>query len=173
MNERNEEDLKDLFEKFLNAEQAEKAVEDIRKGEEVLREQPGPEPDWELIAGIKAEVARELFGRKKTLSKQVVYKVAAVAAAFLILANVSVKLFERGARERGGFVNASVMPAVLWDSEDLAADDVDLAILTAEIREIEEDALALRLGENGGNGHIDLAELEMELMEINGDFWKG
>ena len=68
---------------------------------------------------------------------------------------------------------SSVLPAALWDSEDIAADDVDLAILTAEIKEIEEDVLALELGENGGNGQIDMAELEMELMEINGDFWEG
>ncbi len=172
MNERNEENLKDLFEKFVDAEEAEKAAEDIGKGEEILRAHPGPEPDGELVAGIKAEVARELFGRKKTLSKQVVYKVAAIAAAFLILANVSVKLFEKGG-EQGKFVRASILPSVIWESEDLAADDVDLAILTAEIREIEEDALALQLGENGGNGHIGLEELEIELMEINGDFWKG
>ncbi|MHC4338081.1 MAG: hypothetical protein ACYSTG_09105 [Planctomycetota bacterium] len=173
MNERNEENLKDLFEKFVDAEEAEKAAEDIRKGEEILSAHPGPEPDGEVIAGIKAEVARELLGRKTRVTKRVVYKVAAVAAAFLIVAAVSVKLFERGGEEQGKVVTASILPSAIWESEDLAADDVDLAILTAEIREIEEDALALQLGENGGNGHIDLEELEIELMEISNDFWKG
>ena len=172
MNERNEENLKDLFEKFLNAKEADEAVEDIGKGEEILRAHPWPKPDGKLVAGIKAEVARELLRRKTRVTKRVVYKVAAVAAAFLILANVSVKLFEKGG-EGGGVVKASILPSAIWESEDLAADDVDLAILTAEIREIEEDALALQLGENGGNGHIGLEELEIELMEINGDFWKG
>jgi len=173
MNGRNEENLKDLFEKFLDSEQAERNAEDIRKGEEILREHPGPEPDDEVIADIKAEIARELLSRKRRVTKQVVYKVAAVAAAFLILAVVSVKLFEKDTGERGKVVTASMLPSVLWDSEDIAADDVDLAILTAEIEEIESEALALELGENGGNGLAELAELEMELMEIDSDFWKG
>ena len=172
MNERNEENLKDLFEKFVDAGQAEKAAEDIRKGEEILSAHPGPEPDGEVIAGIKAEVARELSRRKTRVTKRVVYKAASVAAAFIILASVSVKIFEKGG-EQGKVVRASILPSAIWESEDLAADDVDLAILTAEIREIEEDALALQLGENGGNGHIDLEELEIELMEISNDFWKG
>jgi len=172
MNDRNEENLKDLFEKFLDSEQAERNAEDIRKGEEILREHPAPEPDGEVIADVKAQVVRELLGRERSVTKQVVYKVAAVAATFIILATVSVKLFEKGGGP-GKVVRASVMPAALWDSEDIAADDVDLAILTAEIREIEEEALALQLGGNGGNGQIDLEELETELMEIDSDFWKG
>ena len=172
MNERNEENLKELFEKFVSSEQAERGAEDIRKGEEILREHPAPEPDGEVIAGIKAQIAMELLGRKRRVSKRVVYKVAVAAAAFFILAVVNVKIFEKGGGP-GKVVRASVLPAALWDSEDIAADDVDLAILTAEIKEIEEDVLALELGENGGNGHIDMAELEMELMEINGDFWEG
>ena len=172
MNGRNEDNLKDLFEKFLDSEQAERNAEDIRKGEEILREHAAPEPDGEVIADIKAEVARELLSRERRVTKQVVYKVAAVAAAFLILAVVSVKLFEKGGEQRK-VIAASILPSVLWDSEDIAADDVDLAILTAEIEEIESEALALELGENGGNGLAELAELEMELMEIDSDFWKG
>jgi len=173
MNDRNEENLKGLFEKFLDSEQAERNAEDVRKGEQILREHPAPEPDREVIAGIKAEVARELLGRERSVTKRVVYKVAAVAAAFIILATVSVKLFEKDTGERGKVVTASILPSALWDSEDIAADDVDLAILTAEIEEIESEALALELGENGGNGLAELAELETELMEIASDFWKG
>jgi hypothetical protein len=172
MDERNEENVKELFEKFLDSGQAERNAEDIRKGEEILREYPAPEPDREVIAGIKAKIARELLGRKTRVTKRVVYKVAAVAAVFFILAVVNVKIFEEGGGS-GKVVKASVLPSVLWESEDIAADDVDLAILTAAIKEIEEEAFALELGENGGNGHIDMAELEMELIEIDSDFWKG
>ena len=45
MDERNEENVKELFEKFLDSEQAERNTEDVRKGEEILREHPAPEPD--------------------------------------------------------------------------------------------------------------------------------
>jgi hypothetical protein len=172
MNERNEENLKELFEKFLDSGQAERNAEDIRKGEEIFREHPAPEPDGEVIGDIKAEVARELLVRERRVFKQVVYKTAAVAAAFVIVAVVSVKLFEKGG-EQQKVAAASMLPSALWESEDIAADDVDLAILTAEIEEIESEALALELGEDGGNGLAELAELEMELMEIDSDFWKG
>lgn len=173
MNGQKKENLKELFEKFLDAEEAEKAVEDIRKGEEILREHAAREPAGEVIADIKAEIARELLTRKTRVTKRVVYKVAAVAAVFFALAVVSVEIFERGEEEQRTVVKASVLPSVLWETENIAEDDADLAILIAEIEEIESEALALRLGENGGNGRIDLAELEIELMEINGDFWKG
>jgi hypothetical protein len=65
------------------------------------------------------------------------------------------------------------MSAVIWESEDISADDANLATLIAETEEIEGEMLALELGENGGNGSGSLTELEMELEEINSDFWKG
>ena len=173
MDERNEENVKELFEKFLDSGQAERNAEDIRKGEAILREHAAPEADGEVIAGIKAEIARELLRRRTNVSKRVVYRAAAVAAVFIVLAVVSVKLFEKGGDGEGGLVEASLIPSVIWESKDIAADDVDLAILTAEIEEIENDALALESGENGGNGQGDLVELEMELIEIDSDFWKG
>jgi len=172
MNGRKKENLKELFEKFLDAEEADEAVEDIRKGEEIIQEQRAPEPDGAVIAEIKAEIGRELLRRKTGVTKRVVYKVGAVAAAFIILATVSVKIFEKGGEE-GKVFRASILPSAIWDSEDIAADDAELATLTAAIEEIENDALALEFGENGGNGRIDLAELEIELMEIDSDFWKG
>jgi len=55
----------------------------------------------------------------------------------------------------------------------LADDDADLASLAAEIEQIESDLLAVQLGENGDNGSGAAAELELELIEINNDFWKG
>jgi len=91
----------------------------------------------------------------------------------MILAAVSVRLFEK---DRGGpaiITYASIIPASVWDSENIAADDADLAVLTAEIDELEGEVLTLELGENGGNGRSAVTELEMELVEINSDFWEG
>jgi hypothetical protein len=173
MNGQNEENLKNLFEKFLNSKEAEKAVDDIRKGEQVLREYPAPEPDRELIADIKAEIAEAVLHSKTNAFRRMVYKTAVVAAAVIIVTAISVRIFEKGGGEPERVIAGSVIPESLWESEDLAADDTDLAILADEIEQIEGDILTVKLDENGGNGGEDLTELEIELIAINSDFWKG
>lgn len=174
MNAQSEENLKELFEKFLGSEQARRAVEDIQEAEQMLREYPGPEPDGALIADIKAEVTERLLRKKTLVFRRMVYKTAAVAAAVILLAVVSVKLFERDSGELvERVITASIIPAAIWESDDIATADADLAMLTAEVEQIERNLMAVRLDENGGDGHIGLVELEMELIEIDSDFWKG
>jgi len=173
MNGQNEENLKELFEKFFTAEQAERAVEDVQKAEQLLREHPAPEPDDMLIANIKAEIAMRLPPRRAGVFRRMAYKTAAVAAAVIIVAAIGLKLFEKGGGEPEGVVYASIIPRAIWEGDDIAADDVDLAILTAEMEQIEDEVLALQWGEDGGNGDRAVTELEMELIEIDSDFWKG
>lgn len=172
MKSQNEENVKELFERFVNTGQAEEAVQDIRKGEQILREHPVSEPDSKLIADIKAEVGKAVLRRKTKVFRRMVYKAAVVAASVIFLAAIGIKLFEKGG-ESERVETFSIIPAAIWESEHLADDDVDLAILTAEIEQIESDLLAVQMGENGGNGHEAVTELEMELIEINSDFWKG
>lgn len=173
MNGRNEENLKELFEKFVGGEQAERAVEDVRKGEQILQEHPALGPDGELIANIKAEIAASLLRKKENAFRRMVYKTVAVAAGFILLVAIGVELFEKGRGEPERLATGSIIPKAVWESDRLADDDADLATLIAEIEQIESDLLAVQLGENGGNGHEAVTELEMELIEINGDFWKG
>ena len=169
MNNRNDENLEELFGKFFSPEEVGQVEEDIREVEQILSENSAPKPDEELVSDIKAQVAAVLLHR--AAFRQTVYKVAAVAAMFLILAGVSVKLFEQQASKRIQY--ASIMPAVLWESDNIAADDTDLAVLNAEMEQIESEAIALRLDEKNGNGEAGLDELETELVEIDSDFWKG
>ena len=173
MNSQNEENLKELFERFADAEQAEKHVEDVQKAEQILREYPAPKPDDMLIANIKAEIAMRMPARRAYVFRRMVYKVAAVAAAVVILAAVSLRLFEKDVVEPQRVAYASLIPRAIWESDDIAADDVDLAIFTAEAEQIEDEVLTLQFGEDGSNGERAVSELEMELIEIEGDFWKG
>lgn len=172
MNSKNQENLKDLFEKFMDAEQAEKRVEDVQKAEQILREYPAPEPDDMLIANIKAEIAMRLPARRAYLFRLKVYKAAAVAAAVVILAAVSLMLFEKDVVEPQRVAYASLIPTAIWESEDIATDDADLAIFTAEAEQIEDEVLALQFGGDGSNGERAVSELEMELVEIESNFWK-
>lgn len=174
MNDGNRENLKELFEKFLDAEQAESCVEDVQKAEQILREHPAPEPDDMLIANIKAEIAMRLPAGRTYVFKQIAYKVVGIAAAVIILTAIGLRLFDKGNGEPGPVVYASIIPTAIWESDDIAAADANLAIFTVEIEQIENELLALRLGEDDGNGDRSVTELEMELIQINNsDFWKG
>jgi hypothetical protein len=169
----NNENLKDLVGQFFNAEEAGRVVEDVREGERIVREYGAPEPDKRLIADIKGEVGRALGERKSKAFRRAVYKVAAVAAAIVIVAAISVKLSERGNGEAETVAAASMIPAAVWESDDIAVDDIELGTIVGEIEELEGDLLALELGENGGNAYEIIEELEAELEEIEGVFWKG
>jgi hypothetical protein len=175
MNGETEENLRDLFEKFLNSEQAEQAVEDIQKGERILRGHTAPKPDGELITSIKAEIAASLLRKKENAFRKIVYKTVAVAAGFILLAAIGVKLFEKERIQPERPVSISIMPKAIWESENLADDSEASATLIAEVEQIESDLLAMQLGENSGNGHEAATELELEteLIEVNSDFWKG
>ena len=170
MSERNEENLKELLEKFLGSEQARQAADDIQKAEQLLSEHPAPEPDDMLVAGIKREIADALPYKKANTFRQVVYKTASVAAVFILLAVICVMLFNNGSDTIAGDL---MMSAAIWESEDISADDANLATLIAEIEQIEGEMLALQLDENGSNGSGAVMELELELIEIDSDFWKG
>ena len=167
MNGEDKENLKELFEKFLNPQQTRQAAEDVRQGEQILGQYPAPVPDKELADNIKAKISETLVRRKSTAFKYTAYKAAAVAAVLIVLTTISVKLFDKepavGVR----------IPSAIWESDDIAVDDAELAVLTAEIEQIESEIMALHLGENGGNGSGAITDLEMELVEINSDFWKG
>ena len=173
MEDRNGENLRELFEKFFDAEQAESCVEDIQKAEQIFREHPAPEPDDMLIANIKAEIAMRLQAAKAHRFRRIIYEVAGAAAAILIVAAVSLQLFEKAPPGPGDRNYTSLIPTAIWESDDIAADDEDLAVFTSQIEQIEDEVQALQSGEDTGNGDSTIVELEMELIEINSDFWKG
>lgn len=172
MNEAERENLDELFGRFLGPAEAQAAAEDIRRGEEIIGNNLAPQVREELAAEIKAEVAVALAHKEASAFRKRVYAAVAGAAAVIIVAVIGAVFFERG-NEAERVAAAWVLPEAIWESDDLAEDDAELVVLTAEIEDIEGDLLAVELGENGGNGQIDSTELEMELTEINGSFWKG
>ena len=174
MDNQNQESLRELFEKFFDSEQAESCVEDIQKAEQILREHPAPEPDDMLIANIKAEIAMRLQASRAHHIRRMIYEVVGAAAVILFVTAVGLQLFRKDAPKPPGTVNyAAIIPTEIWISNNIAADDEDLAFFTTQIEQIEDEVLALQSGEDTGDGDNTLTELEMELIEINSDFWKG
>ena len=170
MNGQNKNNLKELFERFVSTEEAESGVEDIVNGERILEEYPAPEPDTELIAAIKSDIAETLRLRKEHTFRRLAYRLAPVAAVLIILASVSIKLYVRDSRPEG---DVWMMPPAVWDSENVAADDMDLAVFTAEVDQLEIEFTTLERAENGGNGQSDVSELEMDFVAISNDIWEG
>ena len=172
-NYQNKEDIEQLFEQFLDGEQAWQAAEELHSGDQILARYPAPAPDNKILAEVKLKTGGALLRKRANKQKQIGYKAVVAAAAVIIIGALTITLVEKAAVESEIVMYNSKIASVAWDSDNVADDDAELAVLTAEIEEIEGQVLALRLGENGGNGYTEVAELEAELIEINSDFWKG
>jgi hypothetical protein len=173
MDNRNRENLRELFEKFFDAERAESCVEDIQKTEQILREHPAPEPDDMLIANIKAQIAMRLKASRAHRIRRIVYEAVGAAAVILFVAAIGLQLFKTDTPGQVKVNYASLIPPEIWEGDDITLDDENLAVFTAQIEQIEDEVTALQSGEETGNGDSTLTELEVELIEINSDFWKG
>ncbi|NOR66808.1 MAG: hypothetical protein GQ528_05585 [Woeseiaceae bacterium] len=174
MENRNHENLGELLGKFFDAEQAESYLKDFQEGERIFRDNPAPEPDDMLIANIKAGIAMRLSARKVELARRRVYRRAVAAAAVFLIAGISTMLFNNGPqRGPSRLAAASLMPTAIWESDDVAADDENLAFFATEIQQIENEVVALESNEDTSESDSTIEELEMELMVISGDFWKG
>jgi hypothetical protein len=176
MNARNEENLKALFERFVSTEEAERNIEDFIKAERILNENPAPEPNEELIAAINHKITEALRLRKEHSFRRIAYKLAPVAAVFVVLAAVGVQMLLReggGPGEPGREPRGPFIPASVWESENVAADDRNLLVLTTELDELEVEFANLESDENGGNGSSAITELEIEFAEINRNIWEG
>ncbi len=169
-----EENLKELFGPFVDAESAVQAADDIRRGEAILRANPAPGPDEHLVADIKARLQRGVQrSRQVRQVHRLVWEAVAVAAVLAIAAGLWLFSANRNSGERRNIQFASLVPAALWESDDVTTADADLAMLTAEVNQIESELVAVRLDEGWTNGNGKTSDLEMELIEVNSDFWKG
>ena len=174
MDDQNHENLRELLGTFFGAKQIDSYTDDFQQAEQILHEHPAPEPDDMLIADIKAEITMALNRRRVKRFKRWLYEAAGIAAAVAILAIVSLQLFEKPQNQPGNnSYTATLLPTAIWESDDIAADDADLAVFTAEIDQIEHEIHTLESGEDITENETSVTELEMELAEINIDFWKG
>jgi hypothetical protein len=169
MDRRNGENLRELFERFVDAGQAKEAAEDIERGEQILRRWPAPEPREELLALIKAEMGARLAHRRTHHLRWLASRAAGIAAAIVIAASVWTGV-NRDAAPR--VMGASLIPTAIWESENIEVDDLQLASLNADVEGIENEVRALQQDESR-NSESAVDEVEMELLEIEGEFWKG
>jgi hypothetical protein len=168
MTDQAHENLIELLRRFMDGPTARAAHEDIQVGERWLEAYPAPAPEARLLATIKAQMAVAAVRRHRIV--RLVHGSLAAAAAVIVLALIG--LLGPGSADRPHLSYAAIIPAAIWDSDDLTADDLDLVYFSSEIGQIEAQMQALDAGESeSGSGTLD--EFENELMAIQTDFWKG
>jgi hypothetical protein len=168
MRDRAHENLIALLQRFMDGPAAEAAHQDIQAGERWLDAYPAPAPGAQVIAALKVQMAASALRRHRIT--QLVRASVAAAAAVVVLALIGL-LGPRSASQSPMSL-AALIPAAVWDSDDVTADDVDLAYFSSEIGQIEAQMQALDGDENElGVGAPD--ELEMELRAIQTEFLKG
>jgi len=173
MNGSDRENLKELLAKFMNAEEAGQTAQDIVSGDELLRAFPAPQPDEDVVAGLKAEVAAVVRRRHRITLQHRILSAVAVAAAIVVVSAAALKYFDRQPSGQSQVRIAAVIPDKIWESSDITTDDADIAVLAAEISTIENELYGVDLSDSGTNGSAAVDDLEMELIGISGDFWKG
>jgi hypothetical protein len=168
MKDRAHENLTELLKRFMDEPAAKTAHEDIQAGERWLRAYPAPRPDGRIVTAIKTRMAASAHRRRRIT--RLAHASLATAAAVIVVALIG--LFDPGSASRSPMSIAGLIPAVIWDSDDMTADDLDLAYFSSQIGQIEAQMQAIE----GGEGEIGAGapeELEMELMAIQAEFLKG
>ncbi len=166
-NQKNE-NIEKLFSEFLPQEDGRQAAEDVQEAEKILRENPAPSPAGGLLADISSKVTKALAAKR---AKALVYRVAAAAVVIILIA-IGVKFFGKGPAAQAPVTLEPIQRAV-WESDGVSPGQTNLALLTDEVEQVEAEILNLRLGGGGRNGGGKFIEIETELTDVGGDFWKG
>jgi hypothetical protein len=169
MKDRNRENLADLLEHFFGASEAKVADDEIQAAERMLDTYPAPGPDAQIVTEIKAQIAARLSARRR-ISRAIHRSIIAAAAVVVVAISALLGPFPAS---RTDMVHASIIPAAIWESDDIATDDLDLVYFNSEIRRIEAELQTLESGPNEDTDSSTLGELEIELIHIETEFWKG
>ena len=167
----NRENLDELLSRFFDELQTHEVAEDIRKGDKLLASFSAPVCDQAVIGNIKAEIKEQLKARKRQQKVRSIFNRVAVAAVIIVFAIAGVRFFP--ASEHRSLTISKSGVDFTWDDQSVSNGYEQFATLTSQIDEIEASMLAIRLDEYEAESGIILTDLEVEMVEINGDFWKG
>jgi len=168
MEDHTREHLNDLLRQFLTTSEAEVADRAIQEGERILDDCPAPTPDSATIIRIKREMVVTALRRRRVVR---IIRRSLAAAAVIVFAVFG--LMNRGHNGRTDAFQAAILPAVLWETDNIAADDLDLTYFTTQVRQLEAQLQAIDATEDEPAGDNTIDDLATELIQIDGDFWKG
>lgn len=166
------ENIDELLKRFLGEKEAQKAAEDIAKGDELLRSYYAPVPDEEAIIVLKSKVAKAVAANRQRVLRRTYYGVAAFAAAVIMVAFVSAHLSEHKPIEPVRVTTTKVISYVSDDTK-VFYDDAEIETLNAEVEQVGNEIVMSEWDTEDGNLDSDLIDMEIGLIDINSDFWKG
>ncbi len=167
MKDQARENLIELLQRFMDEPAAGAAQEDIQAGERWLGAYPAPAPRSQAIAVIKTQMI--VAARRRHRLVRLAHGSLAAAAAIVILALIG----QLGPHPVSQSRSMAFIPAAIWDSDDITTADLDLAYFSSEIGHIEAQMLALQAGEEETADNDASDEIEMELLAIQTELWKG
>lgn len=168
MEKRDSDDIKTLFGRFVDAEKAQAAAEDLERAERLFQAYPAPSPSPQALERIRARMVVQL-SKKHRVSRM--YRFIGAAAAVIVVGIVG--LFGHAPQGKPDVVNqAGLLPAAIWESDDIASDDAELAYFASEISRLEARIDALESGDEDTADSSTLDELEIELRLLETQFWK-
>jgi len=170
MNDSTKENLKELLAGFMDSDAAGRAVQDIERGDRLLRDFPAPKPSQNVIAGIKLQMAAASRRQHHATVQHRIWAAVGVAAAIVLASVASLKLPEQKSAEQTAGQYAVVIPDRVWDGSDTTS---DITVLSAELDSLEKEITSTSVDETGDNSNLNVGELEMELIETGGNLWKG
>lgn len=162
MNNENE-NLNELLSGFYDEQEINEFKNNLKSFDEMLNSNPAPSE--QTIDGIKSAVAEKLSSHKH--KRFAVLQRIAVAAMVLLIAFAGLKTTNR--QDEMAKVTEIVATTNLFDDGETS----QITAITEQIEQIEDALLSVRLDEYDTYIGDSYTDLETELSEINGDFWKG
>jgi hypothetical protein len=168
MNNSANENLRELLAGFMDEAAARQTAEDIEKGEKILGANKLPQPDERVLAEVKKSVVAALRRRRTVVFQRRILG-AAVAAAVIVVSVLILMRYGNTQNSQQTRMVAVSIPASVWEG----ADDADVTVLRAEIENIQSELSGAQSDDAGANGNTSVGDLETELIEVNGNMWKG
>jgi hypothetical protein len=165
--------LRELLASFMNSEAANKAAADIERGDELLRNWPAPQPSEALLAEVKQKMLIAAGQRRAATLYHRIFAVAAAAAAVIILSFVALKVFENRPVGQSDTTYATTIPDQLWEGGSIRTNDPDIAVLSNEIDNVADELAAVLPSEQNSSSASAVSDVEMQIIEVGADFWKG
>jgi negative regulator of sigma E activity len=168
MSDKNE-NMDDLLSDFYDQQQSGEFKNELNSLQELLDANPAPRPSSQTIDKIKSDVTDRIVLSQKSRRYNFVRKFA-VAAVILMVAIAGVKMInQHPARQIAE--SEKTFTGSIFDEQQFS--QTEIAALTREVEQIEDSMLTIRLDEFDTYQSDSFLEIDTELTEINGDFWKG
>jgi hypothetical protein len=142
-------------------------IEDIEYFEQTAVFATKPMLESEERDRIKADMMRALVAKKhrRKLSRFII-----AAAAVIMVSMAGLLLVINVGQETAN--DSQIMASGIWESESISETDQTIACLTDEIDALQSEMIAIGMSENNQSAN-SATDLELELIDLKSEFWKG